>query len=171
MSGTAAPMAASAHAAEDEARSIGRELRLTFGLASLSAALIHVMAGIHHFAEWWLFGFGFMVMAVAQAASAASLAFSNASLPNYAAAALNAAIVVLWIWSRTLGLPIGPDAGDPETIGIADVMATVTEAVIIAGALMSIRGARATALSAVSNAAMLTFVAGALTGFGHFASH
>ena len=170
MSEAAATVAATARAA-DEACTVSRELRSTLGLASLSAALIHLMASVHHFTEWWLFGGGFLLMAVAQTARAARLACSDAGLPCIAAVALNAAIVVLWVWSRTFGLPVGPDAGAPEAIGIADVMATATEAVIIAGALLSLGGARAKALSAVSNAAMLTFVAGALTGFGHFASH
>jgi hypothetical protein len=146
-------------------------MKLTLGLASLSAALIHVMAGAHHFAEWWLFGIGFMVMAFAQAVSAASLALSAARPALAAAAALNAAIVLLWAWSRTLGLPIGPGAGTAEGIGIADVMASVTEVVVVAGAVASLRGARATTLSALSTAAMLAFAVGTFTGFGHFGGH
>jgi hypothetical protein len=146
-------------------------MKLTLGLASLSAALIHVMAGAHHFAEWWLFGVGFMVMAAAQAVSAASLALSAARPALVAAVVLNAAIILLWAWSRTFGLPIGPEAGSAEEIGVADVMASATEAIIVAGAIASLRGARATTLSRLSTAAMLAFAAGAFTGFGHFGGH
>jgi hypothetical protein len=170
MTGSAATAERSPHGA-DATRTLAGEMKLTLGLASLSAALIHVMAGVHHFAEWWLFGVGFMVMAVAQAVSAATLALSDARPALVAAVALNAPIVLLWAWSRTLGLPIGPEAGTAEGIGVADVMASVTEAVIVAGAVASLRGARATTLSALSTTAMLAFAVGAFTGFGHFHGH
>ena len=170
MTGTATTTATTPHGGET-ARAVAAELKLALGLASLSAALIHVVASVHHFAEWWLFGVGFMVMAVAQATSAVSLTFSDARPVLTAAAALNAAIVLLWVWSRTLGLPIGPEAGSAEEIGVADVMASVTEAVIVAAAVASLRGARPATLSALSTAAMLAFAIGAFTGFGHFGGH
>jgi hypothetical protein len=170
MSGSVATAESGLHGA-DAARTLAGEMKLTLALASLSAALIHVMAGAHHFAEWWLFGVGFMVMAVAQVVSAASLALSTARPALGAAAALNAAIVVLWAWSRTLGLPIGPEAGTAEGIGVADVMASVTEAIIVAATIASLRGAPATTLSRLSTAAMLAFAVGAFTGFGHFGGH
>ena len=170
MAGSATTTARSPQSA-DATRTLAEEMKLTLGLASLSAALIHVMAGAHHFAEWWLFGVGFMVMALAQAVSAASLALSATRPALGAAAALNAAIILLWAWSRTLGLPIGPDAGNAEGIGVVDVMASGTEAVIVAGAIASLRGARTPTLSTLSTAAMLAFAAGAFTGFGHFGGH
>lgn len=40
--------------------------------------------------------------------------------------------VGIWIWSRTAGLPIGPEAGEPEAIGADDLLATVLEALLVA---------------------------------------
>src|SRR4051794_41614112 len=94
-------------------------LRGSLALASASAALIHVMAASHHFAEWWLFGTGFVVMAVLQGASAIALERTGSRLAPLAAILVNAPIVSLWGWSRALGLPFGPEAGEPQAGGVA----------------------------------------------------
>ena len=43
----------------------------------------------------------------------------------------NAAIVVLWIVTRTVGTLIGPEPATPEPIGLADSVATVFELTIV----------------------------------------
>ena len=43
---------------------------------------------------------------------------------------VNAVVVGMWVWSRTVGLPIGPKPGTPEQIGAADSILTGLEAVI-----------------------------------------
>ena len=43
---------------------------------------------------------------------------------------VNAVVVGIWVWSRTVGLPIGPKPGTPEQIGAADSISTGLEAVI-----------------------------------------
>jgi hypothetical protein len=142
-------------------------LRGSLALGSGGAALIHVMAAAHHFTEWWLFGAGFLVMAVLQAASAVVLERSPWRLAPLAAVLVNAPIVLLWVWSRTAGLPFGPEAGAPEAIGTADVLSTLTELVLIGGALALYRGAGERGLSRWSLAAVAVALAGAATGFGH----
>jgi len=142
-------------------------LRGSLALASASAALIHVMAASHHFAEWWLFGTGFVVMAVLQGASAIALERTGSRLAPLAAILVNAPIVALWVWSRTLGLPFGPEAGEPEAVGIADALCAVTELVLIGGALALYRGAGDRRLTRWSTAAVAVALAGAATGFGH----
>ncbi|MDL2335180.1 MAG: hypothetical protein QFC55_04015, partial [Chloroflexota bacterium] len=47
----------------------------------------------------------------------------------------NVGAVLVWIMSRTVGLPIGPQAWVPEQVGFADVLATSFELGII-GLLM-----------------------------------
>ncbi len=102
----------------------------------LSAALIHVMAASHHFSEWWLFGTGFVVMAVVQAACAIEFERSASRAPRAAGrTGRQRADRLLWVWSRTLGLPIGPESGEAEAVGVADTLCTVTELVIVGGAL------------------------------------
>jgi hypothetical protein len=146
---------------------IAVRLRGSLALASASAALIHVMAASHHFAEWWLFGTGFVVMAVLQLVTAIALERTRWALALRAAVVVNLAIVVLWVWSRTLGLPFGPEAGEPEAVGIADALCTLTELVIVGGALALFRGASERRLTRWSTAAVAVALAGAATGFGH----
>src|SRR6187399_1751134 len=71
------------------------KLRGSLALAAGSAALIHVMAASHHFAEWWLFGAGFLVMAVLQGASALVLERTAWRPAPLAAVLVNAPIVLL----------------------------------------------------------------------------
>jgi hypothetical protein len=80
---------------------------------------------------------------------------------------VNVPIVLLWVWSRTLGLPFGPEAGEAEAIGIADALCTLTEIVIVGGALALYRGADERWLMRWSSAAVAVALAGAATGFGH----
>ena len=142
-------------------------LRGSLALASASAALIHVMAASHHFSEWWLFGTGFVVMAVLQLVTAIALERTRWRLALPAVVLVNAPIVVLWVWSRTLGLPFGPEAGEAEAVGIADTLCTVTELAIVGGALALHRGASERWLARWSTAALALALAGAATGFGH----
>jgi hypothetical protein len=146
---------------------VALRLRGSLALASASAALIHVMAASHHFAEWRLFGTGFVVMAVLQGASAVTFERTAWRRAPLAAVLVNAPIVLLWVWSRTLGLPFGPGAGEPEAVGIADALCSVTELVIIGGALALQRGASERWLARWSTAAVVVALVGAVSGFGH----
>jgi hypothetical protein len=148
-------------------RSAAVEARTSLALASLSAGLIHVMAGFHHWGEWWLFGLGMFVMAVAQVAGAAVLGYTSGRLALVAALVVNLPIVALWVWSRTTGLPFGPEPGETEAIGLPDAVCTVTELVIMGGVIALWRGASDRALSRWSTLALVVFAIGAMTGFGH----
>jgi hypothetical protein len=46
-------------------------------------------------------------------------------------AAVNAVFVGVWVWSRTLGLPIGPEAGIREPIGLADGLTVAFEVAVV----------------------------------------
>ncbi len=45
----------------------------------------------------------------------------------------NLAIVVVWVASRTTGVPVGPDPWTPEAVGVADAVATILEIALVAG--------------------------------------
>jgi hypothetical protein len=148
-------------------RSAAVEARTSLGLASLSAGLIHVMAGFHHWSEWWLFGLGMLIMAVCQVAGAAALGYGSGRLALLSVVVVNVPIVALWVWSRTLGLPFGPEPGEAEAVGLPDLVCTLSELVLAGGALALLRGAGERALSRWSTAALVVFAIGAMTGFGH----
>jgi len=66
---------------------------------------------------------------------------SNPTRTVYVVGALgNALIVTTWVVSRTSGLPFGPGAGEPEPVGVADLMSTALEVVVVVGTLLLLRG-------------------------------
>ena len=106
----------------------GRTLYAAAGL-SLLAASIHLWVAPEHFEEWWGYGAFFLVAAAAQALYAPLLLRLPTRAVLLAGVAGNLAIVGLYLLTRTVGIPLfGPEAGEVEGIGFADVCATASEA-------------------------------------------
>jgi MFS family permease len=104
--------------------------RTLYAAASLSlvAALIHLWVAPEHFGEWWGYGAFFLVAAVAQLLYALILLRRPVRTVLLAGIAGNLAIVVLYLLTRTVGIPLlGPEAGEVEGVGLADVGATTSE--------------------------------------------
>jgi hypothetical protein len=99
---------------------------------SVGAAVIHFAVIAQHFDEWWLTGMFFIVVAVFQLAWAVAVLAWPSRLGYALGAVVNALVVITWIVSRTTGVPVGPEAGEPEAVGLADVLATSFEAVLVA---------------------------------------
>jgi hypothetical protein len=78
-----------------------------------------------HFQEWWGFGLFFVSIAVAQLVWAMFVARWQPRLLIWFGVVGNAAIVALWIVTRTAGTLVGPDGDTPEPIGFADSVAPV----------------------------------------------
>jgi hypothetical protein len=117
-------------------------LRFAGAVASAGAATIHFAVIDQHFAEYFLFGVFFVAVGVAQLGWVVAVV-SNPTRTVYAVGALgNALIAVTWIASRTTGLPLGPEASEPEPVGIADVVSTAFELVVVVAALLLLRGVR-----------------------------
>jgi hypothetical protein len=133
------------------------ELRTSLGLASLAAALCHVMSAAHIATGVWPAGIPFLAMAVVQAGSAASLAFTSARWTVAPAAALNAMIALVWAVSHVRGLPIT----------LTELLATFSETMVLAGGLALLLGARDRTLSVWSKIVLVAFALTAFTGFGH----
>ena len=114
---------------------------------SAGAAAIHFAVIADHLEEWWAFGLFFAATGVAQLLWAALVVASPSRLAIGLGVFGNAAVVALWIVTRTAGSPIGPDAGMAESVGVADAVATAFELGIIfaglklAGGVGSNRGA------------------------------
>lgn len=97
------------------------------GLAA-TAGVIHLVATIEHIGvEWELVAFFALVGAVQVAA--AWRIYRNAADARLLglAALLSLAIALLWIFSRTTGIPFGPEAGEISPVGVGDTIATALE--------------------------------------------
>jgi len=106
---------------------------VTYSVASAStgAAAIHYAVVAEHFDEWWGFGLFFVASAVAQLVWAVVVVASRSRLLIWFGVIGNAAIVVLWIVTRTFGTLVGPEPAAPEPIGLADSVATAFEMTIV----------------------------------------
>ena len=102
-------------------------------LAALSMAAA-VMG--EHFAEYAAFGVFFSVVAWLQALWAVGLIVLPSRRLLLVGLVGNALVVLVWLLSRTIGLPIGPEAGAPEAAAFVDVLSTILEVGIAAGTAM-----------------------------------
>jgi hypothetical protein len=99
--------------------------------AGAGASAIHFAVVAEHFDEWWGFGLFFVLSAVAQIVWAMVVVASPSRLLIWFGVVGNAAIVLLWIVTRTVGTLVGPEPTTPEPIGLADSVATAFEVVIV----------------------------------------
>ena len=111
------------------------DVRLLLVGMLLGAAVIHAAILPEHFEEWPAAGWFFVGLTLAELAVAGlilSRARERAAL--LAAGALSVVPLVAWLWSRTVGLPFGPESGVAESVGVPDVLACVLEV----GALLAV---------------------------------
>jgi hypothetical protein len=124
------------------AHSLTSRAAIAAALLCAGAAAIHYAVIADHLEEWWAFGVFFAAMGVAQLLWAALVVASPSHLLVRVGVFGNAAIVVLWIVTRTAGTLIGPDGHTPESVGVADSVATAFElGVVFAGPWLA-RGIR-----------------------------
>ena len=104
-------------------------------LASLSAAAaaIHFAVVFEHFRDYLLYGVFFLVLAWAQLIWPAVLLWRPSRLWLWLGLAGNAAVLAVYVASRTVGLPFGPDLHHPEQVGGLDVMSCVLEFALVIG--------------------------------------
>jgi hypothetical protein len=130
-----------------------RRVELAVAWLSIAAGAIHASAGPEHLAEWWAYGLFFFGAAAFQAAY--SLLLLTRGIEGWGgwtavrgkvyAVGLVAtlAIIALWVVSRTVGVPVGPEAFEPEGIGALDLSSKAVEiAMVIALAVLLVRSGR-----------------------------
>ena len=105
-------------------------LVLVAGLAFM-CGLIHAGAAVDHFDELPLYTVAFGMLAATQMLWAGTILRRPSERLLLLGGAFNLAIVGLWIVSRTVGLPIAPQAWVPETVGVADLVETVGEFAVV----------------------------------------
>lgn len=106
---------------------LGRYLRWLLAALSLGAGAIHFAVSGGHFDLSWMHGAFFAVVAWLQLSWAAAVILKPTRRLLVAGALGNAAVIGTWALSRTVGVPIGPDAWTPEPVSLADVLATSFE--------------------------------------------
>ena len=101
--------------------------------ASMSAALIHFAVIQQHLADYWVYGWFFVVVATGQLAWAL-LAVLRPTRPLLLAGAVgNALVAVAWVVTRAYGALVGPEATSRAAVGFGDVASTLLEVAIVVG--------------------------------------
>lgn len=127
--------------------------RLAGGSALLAATLvgsaaIHAAVVGEHLREWRAAGVFFGVLTAVELALAAAVVVRRAPPSRRLLQVVVAASVLplsLWLVSRSLGLPVGPETWQPEPVGLADLAASSLELLTVAVAVAAMsarRGAR-----------------------------
>lgn len=107
----------------------------TFAILSFGSAAIHFAVSPDHFGEWAPYGVAFACLAWFQLLWAAAYLVRPARRWVRPAIIVNAGAVIVWAWSRTIGLPIGPSPGSTEPVGFADTLSSGFEALLVLGLL------------------------------------
>jgi hypothetical protein len=117
----------------------GATLLPLVALAGVAAAGIHFVVMPEHFEESTLYGLFFAVTATTQLLYSGWLLARPSRALLTAGAVGNIAIVVLWLVTRLIGIPLGPGAGTTEEFGGLDILASGFELTVAFGAIALIR--------------------------------
>lgn len=100
---------------------------ISCALLSTGAAVIHFAVLGEHWREWWGYGLFFGVAAWLQLAWAAAIVSRPSRKFLVPGAVGNLAVALLWLVTRTGGIPAGPASGETEAATFPDVLATAFE--------------------------------------------
>ena len=118
-------------AGQNSGRFAGEHAIAAVALLSGLAGVIHASVIAEHFTESTLFGAFFAAAAAFQLLwAAAILTWPRRHLLRLGAMG-NAVIVLIWLASRTVGLPVGPEPWSSEALTLLDVMATIFESGVV----------------------------------------
>jgi hypothetical protein len=137
----------------------GTEGAVALSTLSLGAAAIHFAVVPDHVEEFWLFGLFFAGLGWYQALWAVLYALRPVPLLALMAIVVNAGTAGLWLWTRTIGLPMGPNAGELESIGAPDLAATIFELTIVIGLMWVMASRRTPAIASTTSAPRVTLLA------------
>jgi hypothetical protein len=108
---------------------------------SLGAGLVHLEQTDTHWFTWWGYGLFFLVSGIGQVLYAGALVRWPKAAVLWLGIAGNLAIVAMYGYTRTNGIPWGPSAGHIERVGTGDFITTAGE-FVLAGMLISALGPR-----------------------------
>jgi hypothetical protein len=116
------------------------DVRVFLVAGLLGSAVIHAAVVPEHLTEWAAAGVFFVVLTGAELAVAIQVGARMHRMVLLAAAVVSAGPLMLWAYSRSFGMPFGPEAGVPESIGLADCAAGVLEIGTLIAAVFLLRG-------------------------------
>ena len=126
---------------EHSGRSRVQQVRLLLVVALAASATIHAVVVPEHLNEWTAAGIFFILLTAGELA-VASLVLTRlrqrAAL--LAAIAISIGPLLLWLYSRTVGMPFGPEPGIPESVGVPDCLACALEVGSLLAAVALLRG-------------------------------
>lgn len=126
------------------ARRLDERVFIACGLA-WATGLIHFVAAVQHVDEYLLYAFFFVVLATTQCVWGIAVYRSPSRKLLAAGAVMSLLVVVMWIVSRTSGLPISPEPWSPEPVGALDAIATANEIALALIVFVQLRPQPATA--------------------------
>ena len=113
-------------------------VRWLAAILSLTAGAIHFGYAPHHLSEDWAHGWFFMVTAAYQCLFAVLIVARPRRWVWASAIVVNTGIIATWVVSRTVGLPVGPEALRSESLSAPDIVSSVIEGVIIVLAIVAL---------------------------------
>lgn len=108
-----------------------RPLALVAAVLSLAAAGVHFAVLEAHLEDDVGQGVFFFAVAWFQAIWAQLYMLRDDRRVGIAAVIVNSVVIVVWVISRTVGLPFGPTPGVPEVVGLPDLLATSFELALV----------------------------------------
>lgn len=126
---------------------VDRSLVWIVASLSIGAAAIHLAAAPHHYAELGDLGAGFLFAGIFQALWARAFLRSTTRRTAWIGFVVNTGIVGAWIYSRVVGLPVGPEPWTPEAIGLPDAASTIFEVLVLVGLTVRLLGVDRTAIA------------------------
>lgn len=115
--------------------SIGRRdtlLQYLAGALAVAAGVIHFAVTPEHVAEALLFGLFMAVVGVAQVAAGVLIAVRPSRALLLATLLGTVALFVIFAVAYTVGLPVGPHAGEREELGLMVTLSKLTELALVA---------------------------------------
>ena len=104
----------------------------TAAVLSMAAAWVHLAFVESHWAAWWAYGLTFLAMGVGQALFVPVILRKASTWVVAAGIAGNLAIITMYVWSRTAGIPMGPHKGVAERASLIDLGCTAAEIALVA---------------------------------------
>jgi hypothetical protein len=105
------------------------------------AGLIHGVWTVMHYQEWAAAGLFFLALTIVQTLGGFVLAVAPRRLACLGIVAVSIGTILVWAVSRSTGLPFGPEAGVPESVGLPDLVSSLFELLTVLAVLPLLRTA------------------------------